>query len=208
MLVKMYHERQSRQMCLVHALNALFQKPQFTAESLDTICYSLNDSRWFNPHRSMIGLGNYDANVLMSALALHDYQVFNVLQIVQFFFNVPSFVPLLLLPFLVVWFDGRLPVERICFENIDALIVNVPSKNFIPFWKGRHWYTILRQQDSNKFFNLDSKLTTPQEVPDITQYCRSLLMNTAEANQLFLVLSLEVHRSILFWNLCVGINET
>ncbi|WKY16170.1 hypothetical protein Q1695_001113 [Nippostrongylus brasiliensis] len=141
----MYHERQSRQMCLVHALNALFQKPQFTAESLDTICYSLNDSRWFNPHRSMIGLGNYDANVLMSALALHDYQ------------------------------------------NIDALIVNVPSKNFIPFWKGRHWYTILRQQDSNKFFNLDSKLTTPQEVPDITQYCRSLLMNTAEANQLFLV---------------------
>ncbi|KAK5973506.1 hypothetical protein GCK32_012963 [Trichostrongylus colubriformis] len=47
----MYHERQSRQMCLVHALNALFQKPQFTSESLDEICYSLNESRWFNPHR-------------------------------------------------------------------------------------------------------------------------------------------------------------
>ncbi|XGW32548.1 hypothetical protein V3C99_017251 [Haemonchus contortus] len=72
---KMYHERQSRQMCLVHALNALFQKPHFTSESLDEICYSLNESRWFNPHRSMLGLGNYDANVLMSALAMYDYQV-------------------------------------------------------------------------------------------------------------------------------------
>ncbi|KAK6061893.1 hypothetical protein COOONC_00431 [Cooperia oncophora] len=100
----MYHERQSRQMCLVHALNALFQKHHFTSESLDEICYSLNDSRWFNPHRSMLGLGNYDANVLMSALAMYDYQV-------------------------------------------NALIVNIPTKNYIPFWKGRHWYTILRQSD-------------------------------------------------------------
>nr|CDJ86148.1 Machado-Joseph disease protein MJD domain containing protein [Haemonchus contortus] len=73
-IVTMYHERQSRQMCLVHALNALFQKPHFTSESLDEICYSLNESRWFNPHRSMLGLGNYDANVLMSALAMYDYQ--------------------------------------------------------------------------------------------------------------------------------------
>ncbi|XGW32509.1 hypothetical protein V3C99_017225 [Haemonchus contortus] len=71
------------------------------------------------PPRSMLGLGNYDANVLMSALAMYDYQV--------------------------IWFDSRLPVERICFENIDALIVNIPSKNYIPFWKGRHWYTVLRR---------------------------------------------------------------
>ncbi|KAK5985670.1 Josephin domain-containing protein [Trichostrongylus colubriformis] len=156
----MYHERQSRQMCLVHALNALFQKPQFTSESLDEICYSLNESRWFNPHRSMLGLGNYDANVLMSALAMHDYQI--------------------------VWFDGRLPVERIRFDNVDALIVNIPTKNYIPFWKGRHWYTILRQTDG-KFYNLDSKLDKPVEITDIVGYCRNLLAKTADANQIFLV---------------------
>ncbi|CAJ0610180.1 unnamed protein product [Cylicocyclus nassatus] len=144
----MYHERQTRQMCLVHALNALFQKPQFTAETLDEICYSLSDKRWFNPHRSMLGLGNYDVNVLMSALGMYDYQ-------------------------------------RIRFENLDAIIVNVPTGNYIPFWKGRHWYTILRQD--NRFFNLDSKLSKPEEITDITQHCRSLLSKTEDSNQLFLV---------------------
>ncbi|VDO73827.1 unnamed protein product [Haemonchus placei] len=156
----MYHERQSRQMCLVHALNALFQKPHFTSESLDEICYSLNESRWFNPHRSMLGLGNYDANVLMSALAMYDYQV-----------SKQNLVRLM---------------ERICFENIDALIVNIPSKNYIPFWKGRHWYTVLRQ-DNNRYFNLDSKLDEPEEITDIVGYCRSLLSKTADSNQIFLV---------------------
>lgn len=92
----MYHERQSRQYCLVHALNALLQRKEWTATTLDEICYSLNDSRWFNPHRfvfssfffslnffystmfiyrSWFGLGNYDVNVLMAALSLSDLQV-------------------------------------------------------------------------------------------------------------------------------------
>ncbi|VDO94066.1 unnamed protein product [Heligmosomoides polygyrus] len=156
----MYHERQSRQMCLVHALNGLLQRPHFTPEALDEICYSLNDSRWFNPHRSMLGLGNYDANVLMSALAMHDYNV--------------------------VWFDGRLPVERIRFENLDALIINVPTRHYLPFWKGRHWYTILHREPG-RFFNLDSKLPGPMELYDVTEHCRYLLSNTEDANQIFLV---------------------
>ncbi|KHJ98874.1 hypothetical protein OESDEN_01143 [Oesophagostomum dentatum] len=87
---------------------------------------------------------------------------------------------------MVVWFDGRLPVERIRFENLDAIIVNVPTGNYIPFWKGRHWYTILRQ-DTGRFFNLDSKLSKPEEITDIVQHCRNLLSKTEDANQLFLI---------------------
>ncbi|PIO70552.1 hypothetical protein TELCIR_07596 [Teladorsagia circumcincta] len=88
--------------------------------------------------------------------------------------------------FSVVWFDGRLPVERIRFNNIDALIVNIPTKNYIPFWKGRHWYTILRQANG-KFYNLDSKLDKPEEITDIAKYCHGLLAKTADSNQIFLV---------------------
>ncbi|RCN38215.1 hypothetical protein ANCCAN_15881 [Ancylostoma caninum] len=87
---------------------------------------------------------------------------------------------------MVVWFDGRLPVERIRFENLSAVIVNVPTCNYIPLWKGRHWYTILRQE-TGRFFNLDSKLNQPEEITDIVQYCRNLLSRTQDANQLFLV---------------------
>ncbi|KAK6766789.1 hypothetical protein RB195_026207 [Necator americanus] len=88
---------------------------------------------------------------------------------------------------MVVWFDVRLPVERIRFDNIHAIIVNVPSSSYIPLWKGRHWYTILRQQDTGRFFNLDSKLNQPEEITDIIQHCRNLLNRTEDGNQLFLV---------------------
>lgn len=158
--LQMYHERQSKQMCLVHALNALFQRPQFTSELLDEICYTLNGSRWFNPHRSFFGLGNYDVNVLMSVLDKYDFQV--------------------------AWFDSRMPVERIRFENLHAVIANVPTKSYLPLWRGRHWYTILRQ-DNGKFINLDSKLSQPEEIPNIFEHCRNLLNKLGEENQLFLI---------------------
>ncbi|KAJ1362832.1 hypothetical protein KIN20_022524 [Parelaphostrongylus tenuis] len=79
-----------------------------------------------------------------------------------------------------------MPVERIRFENLHAVIVNVPTKSYIPLWRGRHWYTILRQ-DNGKFINLDSKLNQPEEVPDISVHCRNLLNKSNEENQLFLI---------------------
>lgn len=35
---------------------------------MDEICLSLSPSEWINPHRSVLGLGNYDVNVVMTAL--------------------------------------------------------------------------------------------------------------------------------------------
>lgn len=44
----------------------------FTKKNLDDICENLNPSVWCNPHRSMLGFGNYDINVIMQALEMRD----------------------------------------------------------------------------------------------------------------------------------------
>lgn len=74
--LKIYHEKQSKQLCALHALNNLFQDPNaFTKQHLDAICKDLApESRLFNPHRSILGLGCYDVNVILSALAKKGYE--------------------------------------------------------------------------------------------------------------------------------------
>lgn len=65
-----------KELCALHALNNLFQKGDaFLKNELDTICYSLAPKVWFNPHKSLLGLGNYDVNVVMAALQNKGYQV-------------------------------------------------------------------------------------------------------------------------------------
>lgn len=89
-----YHERQVRELCALHALNNLFQvrpytiihtyiiftsfdfssyiasqaRGSYTKSELDNICNNLSPNVWINPHRSILGLGNYDINVIMAAL--------------------------------------------------------------------------------------------------------------------------------------------
>lgn len=36
--------------------------------------FSLSPDSLINPHRNILGLGNYDINVIMAALQLHGYQ--------------------------------------------------------------------------------------------------------------------------------------
>lgn len=69
-----YHERQSRQLCALHVLNNLLQERAFSKSDLDEICSQLAPGTWMNPHKSPLGLGNYDVNVMMAALQLKDYQ--------------------------------------------------------------------------------------------------------------------------------------
>ena len=71
---KMYHERQRLQFCALHVLNNLFQEETFCKQDLDDICYSLSPDATVNPHKSFLGLGNYDVNVLTMALQTKDYQ--------------------------------------------------------------------------------------------------------------------------------------
>lgn len=71
-----YFERQSLSRCALHALNNLLQSAAFSVADLNAICEQLTPGKGFrNPHKSMIGLGNWDVNVIMRALQTKDLQV-------------------------------------------------------------------------------------------------------------------------------------
>lgn len=145
-----YHERQSKQLCALHALNNLFQDPKaFTKQDLDAICKELApDHKLFNPHKSTLGLGCYDVNVIISALSKKNLEV--------------------------VWFDKRKELTCLDLNSIFGFILNVPntpSSNFfalplhyIPMqaqiWSSqRHWVALRKL--GQYYYNLDSKLTFP-----------------------------------------------
>ncbi|VEN37573.1 unnamed protein product [Callosobruchus maculatus] len=72
---EIYHEKQIKELCALHALNNLFQaRDAFTKEELDYICHSLSPDNWINPHKSVLGLGNYDINVIMKVLQSRGYE--------------------------------------------------------------------------------------------------------------------------------------
>ena len=74
--MEVYHERQRKMLCAVHTLNNLFQeKDAYSKADLDAISYNLSPEKFVNPHKNVLGLGNYDVNVLMAALQLRDYEV-------------------------------------------------------------------------------------------------------------------------------------
>jgi josephin len=49
-------------------VNALLQKKAFAKPDFDRIASNLCGGAFFNPHKSLLGTGNYDVNVLMTAL--------------------------------------------------------------------------------------------------------------------------------------------
>lgn len=68
-----YHEKQSLQLCAIHALNNVFQERIFEKEAMDQVALAFcppESSTWINPHKSMFGFGNYDINVIMKAVEM------------------------------------------------------------------------------------------------------------------------------------------
>jgi josephin len=71
---RIHHEQQRKLLCGLHAVNALLQYEYgalYEAADFDDICLLLSPPRCcaFNPHKSPLGLGNYDVNVLLYALS-------------------------------------------------------------------------------------------------------------------------------------------
>ncbi|XP_028129243.1 josephin-like protein [Diabrotica virgifera virgifera] len=167
-----YHEKQIRELCALHALNNLFQaKGTFSKAELDLICTSLSPNHWINPHKSMLGLGNYDINVIMKALQDRGYEV--------------------------IWFDKRRDPSCLVLGNIFGFILNIPSEyklGFItlPVWR-RHWITI--KQINSGYYNLDSKLDVPQLIggdQEVINYLRDEV--ESKDKELFLVVTNEVSK--------------
>ncbi|KAK1150673.1 josephin-2, partial [Acipenser oxyrinchus oxyrinchus] len=63
-----FHEKQRLELCAIHALNNVLQERIFSKEAADDICKRLSPESRMNPHRSFLGTGNYDVNVIMAAL--------------------------------------------------------------------------------------------------------------------------------------------
>eukprot|EP01065_Artemidia_motanka_P029878 TRINITY_DN35949_c0_g1_i1.p1 TRINITY_DN35949_c0_g1~~TRINITY_DN35949_c0_g1_i1.p1 ORF type:complete len:207 (+),score=58.25 TRINITY_DN35949_c0_g1_i1:55-621(+) len=147
-----YHERQSLMRCLVHALNALVQEPRFTSAKMDAVCEELNKrggNKWINPHRSVLGLGNYDANVL-------------------------EFVCTTYIGADVKWLRTDAEVESSrANPDLIGFIVNVPSGGFSGWCGGQHWFCV-RSVDG-QWYDLDSNRREPCLLEDPTPILRGHL---------------------------------
>ncbi|NXS38995.1 JOS2 protein, partial [Balaeniceps rex] len=90
-----------------------------------------------NPHRSLLGTGNYDVNVIMAALQS--------------------------LELAAVWWDKRRSLERLALGQILGFILNVPSQVSLGFvalpLRRKHWLAV--RQLRGTYYNLDSKLRAP-----------------------------------------------
>ncbi|KAI6176901.1 Ubiquitinyl hydrolase 1 [Aphelenchoides bicaudatus] len=153
----LFHEKQHRQLCLLHTLNNLFQRQEYAKEELDRICETFDSSYWFNSHRSVFGFGNYDVNILLRALETRGLEA--------------------------TWFDKRLSAKEINHDAVHSYVFNVPSTSYIPFFRnGRHWFAV--KKFGSRFYNLDSKLPEPTQINDFVLFANEILSNN---NELFLV---------------------
>lgn len=164
-----YHEKQVKQFCALHALNNLFQDGSaFSKELLDDVCRSLSPDNMVNPHKSALGLGNYDVNVVMCALQERGYEA--------------------------LWFDKRKDPSCVDLTKILGFILNVPGESRYRPFSRNHWFAI-REVDG-VFYNLDSKLMAPLAIgksPDLLKYLRQQIMS--KNHELFVVVTQDIGRA-------------
>ncbi|MCL4117640.1 UNVERIFIED_CONTAM: hypothetical protein GTU68_025181 [Idotea baltica] len=163
---------QMKELCALHSLNNLFQDSgAFTKSNLDDICIALSPGNWVNPHKSLLGTGNYDINVIMAALTTKGCGV--------------------------IWFDKRKDPNIIVLDQIVGFILNVPSEYRIgpvqlPL-RRKHWVAIRSLQGI--YYNLDSKLEAPEVVgkgDQLTKYLQEELKS--KDKELFIVVTQEVEK--------------
>ena len=93
---EIYHERQRLQMCAIHAINNLFQGSEvLQRKEMNEICKNLSPNSLMNPHKSALGVGNYDINAIMAVMSMRGYEV--------------------------VWFDKRRQVEKFLIVKLLVL---------------------------------------------------------------------------------------
>ncbi|XP_069578287.1 josephin-1 [Brachyistius frenatus] len=166
-----YHEKQRRELCALHALNNVFQDgTAFSRDTLQEIYQRLSPSTMVTPHKkSMLGNGNYDVNVIMAALQTRGFEA--------------------------VWWDKRRDVGSIELSNVEGFILNVPSNlRWGPLrlpLKRQHWIGV--KEVGGVYYNLDSKLRNPQPIGDPDELKKFLRQQLRGKNcELLLVVSEEV----------------
>ncbi|KAJ2683256.1 Josephin-1 [Coemansia spiralis] len=115
-----YHEKQSFWLCAKHSLNNVLQQELYSHADLERIAKYLHElhpeqTGWlkFNSHKNFLGFGDYDVNVITSALQEHGYDL--------------------------LWHDNRSDIEEADLSNSVGLIVHIQPDWF--FRRG-HWFAI------------------------------------------------------------------
>jgi josephin len=154
----LYFERQERMHCAVHCANNLLQEKRFSKQDFDVISEELHKiqqqqeqsgmfNSFFNPHKSILGLGNFDVNVLVKAFEKVGYSM--------------------------NWVDKRLKCVEILEKNKNALglIINIKESGFSigSLFGNRHWIA-LKPISEDSWINLDSKLPAPLTLTQSEMY--------------------------------------
>lgn len=125
------------------------EKDAFTRPSLNIIAEKLaledpNQASWtpisvvFKSHHNVL-TGNYDINVLISALEERGKRV--------------------------VWHDRRCGASSIDLDDkLFGIVVNVPVSRYGGLWKSRHWIAL--RKVGEVWYNLDSDLSAPHPFKD------------------------------------------
>ncbi|CAL8360032.1 unnamed protein product [Arctogadus glacialis] len=166
---EVFHEKQRLELCAIHALNNVLQERVFTKETADDICKRLAPQCVVNPHRSMLGTGNYDVNVIMAALQSRELAA--------------------------VWWDKRRTVQNLCLTKVQGFILNVPSRVSLGIvslpLRRRHWLAVCMV--NGQYYNLDSKLKNPVCIGGEAELCSFLREQLApEVAEMLLVVRQEV----------------
>ena len=147
-----------------------FQAHVYDKLSFDAICEQLTPDSWINPHRSLLGLGNYDINVLIAALQQHSYSTH--------------------------WHDRRRPLASLQLPRIAALLVNCTSSRLLGLYSTQHWYAVRPFAAGRDWWNLNSQLRQPEQLQDVLAYCQAAMKD--ERTQLLIVAPQQWDREQLY----------
>ncbi|GJQ14306.1 hypothetical protein GpartN1_g6929.t1 [Galdieria partita] len=155
-----YHETQKFQYCAIHAVNALLGYAAFTVQDFEQVAKQLGKETGYvgQPYRSLLGLGDYDVNVIGRILQCKGLEI--------------------------EWQDKRVTpqLERFHEPHIVGLLINVYIRRWWRFWgSSRHWSTIKLIQD--KYYWLDSFNQSPivwTEPCCVEHYLQQLLLQDGE----------------------------
>ncbi|KAF0727694.1 hypothetical protein Ae201684_014319 [Aphanomyces euteiches] len=133
----LFHEKQRYMRCGIHAINNLLQRKEFDVASFDAICRELSpESSW--QHQSILGLGNYNVDILTMALMKQVHAG----------------------GFTLSYFDKRKPLALLDLQATTGILCNAASVSLMGLWHSRHWFAI--RSIYGVYYNLDSKLPEPK----------------------------------------------
>ncbi len=167
----LYHERQRRLCCGVHALNNCFQQPWVDAAALDHIAVRMaaeQGAPGTGAFRSWLPrLGNWDIGVLVAAL--QDGQGARLSQHLLANAALAADLGTLRAALLRQQGGGGGGGGGSTTPRIQGVLVNIRSRNRWSRWllDGRHWLALIRSPTNGLWYDMDSKLPAPEALGNV-----------------------------------------